>query len=339
MSDTSLEAPRTAAGFRRFPGISSRAWEHPADRAALATLRAVPGLDLVLRTVLGLVSERSLRLLHLASAVEVGPRQFPRVDRVYREVLDILDAPERWDLFVAQSPVLNAGAVGWDHPFIVLTSATVASLDDEALRVVLGHEVGHILSRHVLYKTMLKLLLRAGLSLLGVSLTTVGLYAILAALLEWDRKSELSADRASVVVAQDPEAVRRMLLRLAAGVGDGANTEAFREQAARYDEEGNALDGLIKLLAVMRQTHPFPVLRLRELDRWVETDGYRDVLAGAYPLREHDPAEKPWASWTEGAAHYADAVKSSADPVLHWMREAQSSVGEQAAKWFRRKGE
>jgi hypothetical protein len=48
--------------------ISSRAWEHPADRAALNTLRAIPGFDEVVRKVAGFFGERGIRQLFLANA-------------------------------------------------------------------------------------------------------------------------------------------------------------------------------------------------------------------------------------------------------------------------------
>ena len=51
------------------PLISSRAWEHPADRAALNTLRAIPGFDEVVKKVAGLITERGVRQLFLANAV------------------------------------------------------------------------------------------------------------------------------------------------------------------------------------------------------------------------------------------------------------------------------
>ncbi len=48
-----VRAPRV-----RFPEISPRAYEHPADKGALAGLRAVPGVSEVLRAAAGLFSER-----------------------------------------------------------------------------------------------------------------------------------------------------------------------------------------------------------------------------------------------------------------------------------------
>src|SRR5262245_42818090 len=78
-------------------GISSRAWEHPADRGALAALRELRGFDDILKTLSGIWNERALRLEYLGSAMRVDHRQFPRVYRLFAEAaatLDIADLPE-----------------------------------------------------------------------------------------------------------------------------------------------------------------------------------------------------------------------------------------------------
>jgi len=322
----------------RLPDISSRAWEHPSDHAALQALRRVPGFDLVLRKLFGMFTERSLRLITLGSAVEVGPEQYPRIHALYAEVLDTLDAPKRWGLYVSQDPVMNAGAVGMDDPFIVLNSGTVLLMTEDQLRVVLAHEVGHILSDHVLYKTMLRLLLRGGRYAGVLPLAGLPLFAVMAALLEWDRKSELSADRAALLGTQDPDAVRASLLRLAGGVGEGADVEAFRAQARRYEEEGSALDSIIKTLTLLGRSHPFPVQRIKELDRWVEAGNYQAVLDGAYPRRQDDPESGAWQAWKESARSYADGFRHSTDPLARWLRDTSEKAGGAFSR-LRRKGE
>lgn len=323
----------------RFPDISSRAWEHPADRAALQALRKVPGFDLVIRKVFGLVSERPLRVITLGSAVEIGPTQLPRVHRAYESVLDTLDAPRRFDLFVAQNPVINAGAVGMDDPFIVLNSGTVLALSDAQLRSVLGYEVGHIMSGHVLYKTMLKLLLRMGTFAMAMPVTGLAMFALVAALLEWDRKSELSADRASLLACQDQDLVRSALLRMAGGVPD-ADIGAFSEQARRYEEEGGVVDSVLKTLALLGRSHPFPVLRLRELDRWVGGGDYGRILGGEYPKRSEDPQEGAFDSWKDSVHSYAEGVKASTDDLSDWVKSAGEGVnkkGSEAWGWVKGK--
>jgi Zn-dependent protease with chaperone function len=308
----------------RFPAISSRAWEHPADRAAMDALGKLPGFDLLLRKIMGLLSEGPLRMITLGSAIEIGPKQFPRVNGIFEEVLATLDVVERPELFVAQNPTINAGAVGMDRPFIVLNSATVNSMDDGQLRAVLGHEVGHILSEHVLYKTMLRVILRAGTVFMRLPLTGIPLVVLVGALMEWDRKSELSSDRASLLACQDPDVVRSTLLRMAGGVGEGADIGAFREQARRYEEHGGSAGSALKFMALLGRRHPFPVQRLAELDRWVEGGDYERILGGEYPLRTDDAEHSTRSSWRAMAVSYADDVKGSADPVMSWLRGALS---------------
>ena len=143
--------------------ISSTAWEHAADRAALNSLRAIPGFDEVVRKIAGFFGEKGVRQLFLANAVLVGPKQRPALNALYGEVLETLDWPERPELYVSQTPFVNAAAVGFDKPFIVLNSATIALLDKEERRDILGHEMGHIMSGHTTYTTIAIIILTVGL--------------------------------------------------------------------------------------------------------------------------------------------------------------------------------
>src|SRR5262249_45682323 len=143
-----------------FPGISSRAWEHPADRAALVTLRTLSGFDTVLKVLSGLLRERQHRLLYLASAVRVDDRQCRGVNMLYEDAVAVLDATRRPELYVMQQPMPGALTIGMDQPFIVVTTGLLDLLDDEELRFCLGHEVGHAESGHAVYRTMLMHLMR-----------------------------------------------------------------------------------------------------------------------------------------------------------------------------------
>src|SRR5512147_398451 len=131
--------------------IAPAAWEHPADRAALNTLRALPGFDELVRKLMSFLGERGVRHLFTANAVRVGPRQRPRLDALYTEVLATMDWPERPELFVSQTPFANAMAVGFEKPFIVVNSGALGLLEREEQRVILGHELGHIMSGHATY--------------------------------------------------------------------------------------------------------------------------------------------------------------------------------------------
>src|SRR3970282_341641 len=124
------------------------------------------------------------------------------------EACATMDWPDQPELYVTQTPMVNAGAVGFEHPFIVLNSGAVALLDDD--------ELGHVMRGHALYRPITILLLELGFQNLPF-LAGIALLPIKLALLEWFRKSELSADRAGLLASQDPPATKRVFLKLAGG--------------------------------------------------------------------------------------------------------------------------
>src|ERR1700675_3224982 len=258
-----------------FPGISSRAWEHPADRTALSALRRLKGFDQVLKLMSGMLRERQHRLLYLANAARVGPRQFADLDTLLDECVDVLDAPVKPELFVLQSPTADAFTIGMDNPFIVIGSGLYDLMTHDEMRFVIGHELGHALSGHAVYRTMMMHLMRLARSFGVVPVGGWALRAIVAALMEWQRKSELSGDRAGLLCCQDVDAAIRVEMKLAGGSRlDKLDSEAFMAQAREYEKTGDMRDGLLKLLNLELQTHPFSVLRAAALTNWVDTGGY-----------------------------------------------------------------
>ncbi len=315
--------PGGSRATRTLTGISSRAWEHPADRAALAALRKLPAFDQVLRTLFGIFGEKPVRLAFQANAVEVGPNQFPRLWDLYTEICATLDAPETYPLFVSQNPVVNAGAYGMKKPFIILNSGTLELLDDRQISYVMGHEVGHVMSDHVLYRTMTTLLI----ALAGLGFPIVGLAAraILFALLEWSRKAELSADRAGLLSVQDPDIAMGAMLKMAGGGRDDEmSLPEFVRQAEAYRESGDMADQIFKVLNLLGQSHPFWVLRLSELRGWLESGDYDRILRGEYPRRgDPDPAYAEDIS--EAASGYSTGAREMLDQVTGAARRAGES--------------
>jgi Zn-dependent protease with chaperone function len=306
--------------------IAPDAWEHPADRAALNALRQVPGFDEAVKRIFGFFGERGIRLLFQANAVRCGPQQFPRLHELLVEACATMDWPDRPELYVTQTPMVNAGAVGFEHPFIVLNSGAVALLDDDELRVLIGHELGHVISGHALYRTITILLLELGFQNLPF-LAGIALLPIKLALLEWYRKSELSADRAGLLASQDREASLRVFLKLAGG-GDMAqmNLPAFMEQAREYQEKGGPLDAIYKILNTLGATHPFNTLRAAELQGWVDAGHYARIVEGEYTRRGEVRNDRSYADdVSDAATHYAREARDVAADVVDAARRAASA--------------
>jgi Zn-dependent protease with chaperone function len=313
-------------------GISSRAWEHPADRGALVALRELRGFDEVVKAFFGMWNERGFRLSFLAAAIRVDHRQYPRVYQRYAEAAGALDLAELPELYVQQSPWLTAEAVGLDRPFVVVSSACVQQLDDDELRCLLGHELGHVGSGHAVYKTILMILTRWAANLSWLPVGALALRAIIAAMLEWWRKAELSADRAGLLAGQDPAAALRLLMKLAGG-GDlsQVDTAAFLEQAAEYEGGGDLRDSFHKIRMTAWSTHPVPVARAAHLRQWIDSGAYGRVLAGDYPRRDDDGSTSVSEEIKAAADSYREAFGRSQDPLVGLLRrlgDGAADVGE-----------
>ena len=312
-------------------GISSRAWEHPADRGALTALRELRGFDEVVKAFFGMWNERAFRLSFLANAIRVDHRQYPRVYERFTEAAATLDVAELPQLFVSQSPIIGGQAIGMDKPFIVITTAAVEKLDDEELRTLLGHEIGHVRSGHAVYKTIMMILTKWAVNVSWLPIGAIALRAVIAGMYEWWRKAELSADRAGLLAAQDPAASLRLLMKLAGG-GDltQIDTAAFLEQAAEYEGGGDLRDSFLKIGMTAYSSHPVPVERAADLRRWVDSGEYNRIVEGDYPRRDGDGNASVTDDVKAAAEHYRESFNTSEDPLAGLLRKVGGGAADLA---------
>ncbi len=289
---------------KRFPGLDPIVLQHPYDRVALSALQKVPGLDIVIRKFIEFFPERVAYIQNVAQTVRVSSTQCPQLHAQLQEACAILDVREP-ELYVAQYPIPNAYTSGHDHPYIVVTTGLLDMMDENEVLAVLAHELGHIKSGHVLYKTMAR-----GISfvLTIVGDMTLGIGRLIgrtleAALLEWDRKSEFTADRSSLVVVQDPQVMLSLMMKFAGGTlfqKQQMDANEFLKQASLYEEvDANILDRLYKGLLVTAVNHPLTIVRAREVMNWSESKEYKDILDGRYP-RTPNPSGSGTKSASEG---------------------------------------
>ncbi len=312
---------------RRFPGISSRAYEHPADRSALVALRKLSGFDTVFKALSGLLPERSLRLLFLSDSVRVSDEQFAHLNDMLRDACYILDLEKVPPMYVSQDPQPNAMCIGLDEPIIVVTTGLVELLDEEEMRAVIGHEVGHALSGHSVYRTILLFLTSLALKVAWIPLGNLAIMAIVTALREWFRKSELSADRAGLLVGQDLTASMRGLMKLAGGNHlHEMNVDAFLKQAEEY-EAGRRPARLRaedpERAAALPPLHHHPGRRAEEVGRVP-----RLPAAHGRPL----PAAQ------RGQGHLGHRLLPRVGRALHHARQDVQGPADEAGQRHRRRG-
>jgi Zn-dependent protease with chaperone function len=315
----------------KLPGISSRAYQHPADRAATAALGNVPYLDQVVRKLIALGYERALRAASLGSSVRLGQDQLPGIWALHREVFNVLDMDDVPDLYVTQWPMANAFTSGTERPVVVVNSELIRLLGDDGRRVVLAHEAAHIQSDHVLYQTALAILLQIGAGARLPLLAGLPLLAIRMALLEWSRAAELSCDRAAAIVTRDPLEVCRTLMMLTAGdAADELNLDAFIAQGDEYRQGGTGGERITRMLQDLNVTHPLPVRRVGMLLDWVREGDYDRIVAGEYIRRGEEAGAREEAE--DARDHYAGRIAEA-------VQEAGSSVaevGQQLGDWLKK---
>jgi Zn-dependent protease with chaperone function len=325
MTTESLPARR---GRIRFPDISSRAYEHPADRGALVALRSIPGFDSVLKAISSAIGERSIRLLYLASATRVSPRQYPDIHEMLNECATTLDLQPVPEMFIEQDPSPSAMAIGLDKPIIVISTGKLQLTDDEGLRFIIGHEVGHVLSGHAVYRTMLLALINVAATIAWLPIGAWSIRAIILGLNEWFRKSELSCDRAGLLCSQDPSAALRAHASLAGARNpNDMDVAGFLDQAEEYETRGDVRDSLLKLLQLSGRSHPLAALRAAELQKWAAGPEYADILAGNYPRRSDDK-DTPMSEDVKAAANsYKENFSTSGDPLYKLVSKIGSVAG------------
>jgi Zn-dependent protease with chaperone function len=261
---------------------------HPLDLAARQHLEGIPLLQVAVKRYLGSVTDRRDRQWLLASAVRLGPRQLPDIYRMLPPICDAFGIKEP-ELFLMRGEA-NAITMGHSRPAILIFNQLLEDLAEDEIQAVLAHECGHILAEHILYRQMARALTRAGQAggVLGSGLmkaaTSVATSQLQAALINWYRKSELTADRAAAGYLRDAQPMQRALFHLcglpAYAPADVSYT-AFLEQAEEFDQVADSSwwnRYLSRGVEKSGMTHPIPALRVREVTVWTQSDNFRQLV-------------------------------------------------------------
>jgi Zn-dependent protease with chaperone function len=279
--------PLSNEPHKKFADLHKNDYVHPLDKKALKALKAIPGVDSVLKKLLEWTGESAIRVAFMASAVKVTPKQCPDLYAKLEVACKTLGV-EQPDMYVQQNPLVNAFTGGVEKPIIVLFSGLIERLNDEETMAVIAHEVGHIHAEHVLYLTAARLiefaLNRSVAALLPGSeiIKLIVSLGIASALLAWSRRAELSCDRAALLVMQDPHVIGRTMMKLAGGTfASKIDYELFLEQGREfkknYDEK--RLDRFWADVMNSGLSHPFPIWRVAEVLEWVEKGEYAELMA------------------------------------------------------------
>ncbi|MFU8806938.1 MAG: M48 family metallopeptidase, partial [Bradymonadaceae bacterium] len=189
----------------------------------------------------------------------------------------------------------NAFTTGTKNYQVVVSSSLVTLLSPRELMFVIGHELGHILSEHVLY-SMFAMWFPAFAVIVGQA--TLGLGSLLGkglelAVLDWQRKAELTCDRFGLLICQDLNAAMNVLMKFAGAPPSfysKMNWKAFADQGRDFDADSDLHNKVYRTLLTAHQTHPWPAVRAHHLREWADAGHYDRLLGNS---ADEAPAQTP----------------------------------------------
>ena len=223
-------------------------------------------------------------------------KQFAWIKKVADDCAEILHLSPTPSVFIVGNDTLMADVVNFKQPFIIVSSNLVEKSNPEALRFIIGQQMGHIKCDHVFYFTLFSGELNSVGAILGkwvqeLIKSFVGKVIALTKV-DWVLASEISADRAGLIACQNLDVAQRALLNLKLDIPIDQvelNLEDYLEQYKIVKEkEAIILDrfpqsvqkGLNhwRLAGQLKLNHPFLFQRLKALQEYAESTAYQKLF-------------------------------------------------------------
>lgn len=273
------------------PLLTPDRYEHPFDRSALSSLNKTPGLSRLFKSINEYGLDRLFRFRCLANSLKVDPENFPQVQSAFVQACQVLGIDPIPECYLSHGEgYIRSFTVGVNQPIVILNMDGFLQLSPAELVFILGHELGHIKSQHLLYQQAAILLPVVGRF---ISSSTLGLGGLATnglelALYQWVMMAKLTCDRAGLLACQDPEVALSTLIKLA-GVPTGVLEqnasgilEGFKAQARSFSAYNlDSLDKITKLFSFLENMKPWAILRASELLKWIDSGDYQALRSGS----------------------------------------------------------
>ena len=263
--------------------IDSKFYTHPADRAALKALKAIPGFHQLMKAIMSIWNERLMYIENMSTNLRVNENQLKKYYDMLPPICEKLgiDVPE---LYVKLEELPNAWTSGDTKPYIVLTSGLFERFDDDLIKSVLAHECGHIACHHVLYHTIGTYLLNGAFQIAG-HYGIAGLISepLMMAFQYWMRCSEFSADRAAIICDGGADRLTQTCMRFSGydpRAGE-ANVEEYIKQGEDYYEmmKDSKVNKVMELYMYRMNSHPINAVRAREGRLWAASESGQQIFS------------------------------------------------------------
>ena len=260
-------------------GLSNRCYEHPFDRKALEMLENKSFLTKACKWVTENTVEKIYTIQYTGSHLKITKDSYPQIFEYLEYVCNILGLKKIPDMYLRWDYDVNACTIGAEKPIIIINSGLIDLCTDDEILFVIGHEVGHILSNHMLYHMLAQVINYVVDSVPGGHVLAGGIQY---ALYYWERMSEFTADRAGLLGCQNIDAALGAFIKISGlpkSHFDRINKDAFIQQARDFkllDIEN--MNKVFKIISISDSSHPWTIMRAAELLNWVDKGGYRDIV-------------------------------------------------------------
>ena len=285
----------------KLTGLKADYFRHPLDLEATNRLKQIPGFDLALRGLIGSLAGDFFYLNNIASSILISEKQLPDLHELLVSSCEVLDI-EVPQLYIQQNPVPNAYTLAFkgERPFIVIHTSLLELLNEDEIKAVIAHELGHLKCEHGVYLSMANIMVLAA-SLIP-SWGNVIAQSLQTQLLQWTRCAEFSCDRSALLVVQKPEIVMSVLMKLTGGspsIANKLNLSAFMEQVNAYkDMTQTELGQMLQEAQTSQLSHPVPILRAKEIERWSSSPNYAQLLQnGKVGYNNKGENKRGWRNW------------------------------------------
>ena len=202
----------------------------------------------------------------------------PRVHAICEQVKSALEFTEPVEFFVRGDNTLNCFAVPRsddEQPhLVVINSGLLERFTDAELRFVLGHELGHLISRNSELQRIIRFVFSDDD---GIPMTIRDKIEL------WDKCSEMSADRFGFLAEPDLNVCLAVFFKLSSGL----DTESIRFDPSAYsDEMVRVLEAFRTEMADTGASHPINPIRVAALKLFAGSEIFTAVHAGKEPAAD-----------------------------------------------------
>ncbi len=201
---------------------------------------------------------------------KITPKLASKLNDLCVEVQEALRFEEKIDFFITNSPEVNCSVISRREPgqsnLIMIKSGLIELFDDDELRFVIGHEIGHLISKNSELLNIIEFIFP---SIDRVPIIFQNKIAL------WQKLSELSADRYGFIASPNLEKCISNFFKLASGL---STLRIAFDPTAYLEEMDKVLEFFRSQPLMISTSHPVNPVRIKALQLFSESKLFSQIV-------------------------------------------------------------